>query len=163
MRIADRRLHWRPRIKNWLPVIAWAGLIFFFSTDQFSFANAAPIFGFVLSWLWPGMPTEDIPPVYGVARKIGHWSEYFVLTVLILRALRNQSGKQWDLRHAIYTLIFIFLYALSDEWHQAFVPSRTASFGDVMIDWVGGICGIFWTYWYYRGIGTSLTSPSREN
>jgi hypothetical protein len=74
MRIADRRHHWKTRIKNWLPVCAWAGLIFFFSTDNFSSANTTQIFGFVLSWLWPEMPIEDIAPVHGAMRKLGHWA-----------------------------------------------------------------------------------------
>ena len=162
MRPADRRHHWKTRIKNWLPVCLWASLIFFFSTDHFSFDNTAQIFGFVFSWLWPEMPTEEIAPVHGAMRKVGHWAEYFVLAVLVLRALRNETGKKWELRHAVHTLVFIILYALSDELHQAFVPSRTASFGDAMIDVLGGICAIFWTYWYCRGILAPLTSRIKE-
>jgi VanZ family protein len=163
MRPADRRHHWKTRIKNWLPVCLWASLIFFFSTDHFSFDNTAQFFGFVFSWLWPEMPTEEIAPVHGAMRKVGHWAEYFVLAVLVLRALRDETGKKWELRHAALTLVFIFVYALSDELHQTFVPSRTASFGDVMIDVLGGICGIFWMVWYRRGILTPLPSRIREN
>jgi VanZ family protein len=163
MRIADRRYHWKTRVKYWLPVCAWAGLIFFFSTDHFSFDHTAQIFGFVFSWLLPAIPTEDIAPVHGAMRKLGHWSEYFVLAVLVLRALRNETGKKWELRDAALTLVFILVYALSDEWHQTFVPSRTASFGDVMIDVLGGICGIFWMVWYSRGILAPLTSRISEN
>ena len=163
MRTVDRRHHWKTRIKNWLPVCAWVSLIFFFSTDQFSSANTAQIFGFLSSWLLPEIPIENIPPIYGAMRKVGHWSEYLVLAVLILRALRNETGKKWELRHAVHTLVFIILYALSDELHQAFVPSRTASFGDVTIDVLGGICAIFWTYWYCRGILAPLTSRIRGN
>lgn len=96
-------------------------------------------------------------------RKFGHWTEYFVLAVLMLRALRNETGKTWELRHAVYTLVFILLYALSDELHQTFVPSRTASFGDVMIDVLGGICGILWIVWYRRGLLAPLASRISEN
>ena len=162
MRTVDRRYHWKTRIKNWLPVCAWLSLIFFFSTDQFSSANTEQIFGFLSSWLLPEISIENIPPIHGAMRKIGHWSEYLVLAVLILRALRNETGKKWELRHAVHTLVFIILYALSDELHQAFVPSRTASFGDAMIDVLGGICAIFWTYWYCRGILAPLTSRIKE-
>jgi VanZ family protein len=162
MRPADRRHHWKTRIKNWLPVCLWASLIFFFSTDHFSFDNTAQFFGLVFSWLWPEIPIEDVPPVHGAMRKVGHWAEYFVLAVLVLRALSNETGKKWELRHAALTLVFIFVYALSDELHQTFVPSRTASFGDVMIDVLGGICGIFWMIWYRRGILTPLPSRIRE-
>jgi VanZ family protein len=67
------------------------------------------------------------------------------------------------LRHTVLTVAFIIVYALSDEFHQLFVPSRTASFGDVMIDVLGGICGIFWMVWYRRGILTHLPSQIRGN
>ncbi len=162
MRIAERH-HWKTRIKNWLPVCAWASLIFLFSTDHFSSAHTAQLFGFFSSWLFPEIPAEDIAPVHGIMRKLGHWTEYFVLAVLMLRALRNETGKTWELRHAVYTLVFILLYALSDELHQTFVPSRTASFGDVMIDVLGGICGILWIVWYRRGLLAPLASRISEN
>jgi VanZ family protein len=148
----DSRYRWIARIKNWLPVVAWAGLVFYFSTDQFSSWNTGETFGLLLSRLFPDMPTEHIEPVHGTMRKLGHWGEYFVLSVLFLWALQNETGKRWKVRHAIYTLIFVLLYAISDELHQSFVPSRTASFGDVTIDLLGGICGVVWTYWYRRGI-----------
>jgi len=163
MRIAARQYHWKTGIKNWLPVCLWAGLIFFFSTDYFSFENTAQIFGFVFSWLVPEMPTEELAPVHGAMRKVGHWGEYFILAILLLRALRNETGKKWELRHAALTFAFVFVYALSDELHQSFVPSRTASFGDVMIDVVGGIGGIFWMYWYSRGILAPLTPRISED
>jgi VanZ family protein len=147
-----RWYRWKTRIKNWLPVFAWAGLIFYFSTDQFSSLNTGEIFGFLLSWLFPDMPSEEIEPVHGIMRKLGHWGEYFVLSVLFLWALENETGRRWKVRHAIYTLIFVLLYAIGDEFHQSLVPSRTASFGDVTIDLLGGICGVGWTYWYGRGI-----------
>jgi VanZ family protein len=81
---------------------------------------------------------------------------------LVLRALRNETGKKWEFRHAVLTLVFILVFALSDEWHQTFVPSRTASFGDVMIDVIGGICGIFWMYWYGRGHPGSVDFPNKR-
>jgi VanZ family protein len=55
-------------------------------------------------------------------------------------------------------LVFILLYAIGDEFHQSFVPSRTASLGDVTIDVLGGICGVVWMYWYGKGILAPLTS-----
>ncbi len=163
MSISDRPHHWKTRIKNWLPVCAWACLIFVFSTDHFSSANTAQLFGSLSSWLFPEIPTEEIAPVHGLMRKLGHWTEYFVLAVLMMRALRKETGKNLELRHAAHALIFILIYALSDELHQVFVPSRTASLGNVMIDVLGGICGILWMVWYRRGILTPLPSRMEEN
>lgn len=163
MGIVDRRILWKTRIKNWLPVCVWAGLIFYFSTDHFSSINTGHLLGFFFSWLWPEMPIETMAPVHGAMRKLGHWTAYFILAVLMLRALRIETGKGWELRHAVLTLVFVFVYALTDEWHQSFVPSRTASFGDVFIDLFGGICGIFWMYGYSRGILAPLTSRTSEH
>jgi VanZ family protein len=152
MNSLDSRYRWIARIKNWLPVVAWASLVFYFSTEQFSSLNTKETFGLLLSRLFPNMATEEIEPVHGTMRKLGHWGEYFILSMLFLSALQNETGERRKVRHVIYTLIFVLLYAISDELHQSFVPSRTASFGDVTIDLLGGICGVVWTYWYRRGI-----------
>ncbi|HJU62361.1 MAG TPA: VanZ family protein, partial [Candidatus Binatia bacterium] len=105
MSILNSRYHWIARVRNWLPVVAWAGLIFYFSTDQFSSLNTGEIFGFLLTWFFPDLPTEEIEPVHGSMRKLGHWGEYFVLSVLFLWALENETGRRWRMRHAICTLI----------------------------------------------------------
>jgi VanZ family protein len=152
MNSLDSRYRWIARIKNWLPVVAWASLVFYFSTEQFSSLNTKETFGLLLSQLFPNMATEEIEPVHGTMRKLGHWGEYFILSMLFLSALQNETGERRKVRHVIYTLIFVLLYAISDELHQSFVPGRTASFGDVTIDLLGGICGVVWTYWYRRGI-----------
>ena len=156
------RTRWTRRMKNWLPVFAWAGLIFFFSTDQFSSSNTSPIVESLASWVLPGISSQAVEMIHGAVRKFGHWSEYFVLATLILKALQDETGKKWDSPHVTLTLVFVFLYAASDEFHQIFVPSRTASVGDVIIDVVGGICGILWMYWYSRGTLDPLTSRIRK-
>jgi VanZ family protein len=159
----DRQCRWRRRIKNWLPVLAWACLISFFSTDQFSSSNTSPVVETIAAWVFPGISQETIETVHLAVRKLGHWSEYLVLAALLLWALQNEAGQKWEFRHAIYTLVFVLLYALGDEFHQTFVPSRTPSLGDVMIDVTGGICGIFWLYWHCRGIRARLNSTVKLN
>jgi VanZ family protein len=134
----------------------WTSLIFFFSTEHFSSDNTSEVLGSLLFSLYSGIPAEAIEMVHGAIRKLGHWTEYGVLSMLLLWALKNDSDKGWEWRHACWTLLFIFMYAISDELHQTFVPSRTASAGDVMIDVFGGICGILWTYWYRTGTGAPL-------
>jgi VanZ family protein len=58
-------------------------------------------------------------------------------------------------------LALVLLYALSDELHQTFVPTRTASITDVMIDVLGGICGILWLFWYRGGIRAPARLPAK--
>ena len=72
-------------------------------------------------------------------RKIAHASEYFILTILLLIALKNSGviGKK-----IFFTALGIcFLYACSDEYHQTFVNGRTGQFSDTLIDSFGGIIG----------------------
>ena len=77
-------------------------------------------------------------------RKAGHFTEYLILSILFLRCQkqRGTSGKS-----ALYALLFVFLYASSDEFHQSFVPGRGPAFSDVLIDTAGGLTGIILYEW----------------
>lgn len=73
-----------------------------------------------------------------LVRKCAHATEYCVLAILLMLAVSstfNISGK----RLASIVILLCFLYAGSDEWHQAFVPGRTSSIVDVLIDTLGAI------------------------
>jgi VanZ family protein len=130
-------------LKKWTPVVLWLALIFYFSTDQFSSSNTSQVLGPALEWLFPGIPVDRIAFVHSLLRKLGHWSEYLVLSLLLVRALRDSRGD-WNMHHTALSIVFVFFYAASDEFHQSFVLSRTANVNDVLIDLFGGICGIFW-------------------
>lgn len=72
-------------------------------------------------------------------------TEYFLLTVLIWRALSGfdaQCRLQWRTRHAVLAWLLAVVYAASDEFHQSFVSSRQASLRDVLIDAVGATLGL---------------------
>jgi VanZ family protein len=68
----------------------------------------------------------------------------------VLRALRRQWRGYPGLRHNAVTIGLVFLYAGSDELHQLFVLYRTASFADVLLDTLGGVCGVIWMLLYHR-------------
>ncbi len=133
-------------VTDWLAVLLWASVIFFFSTDLFSSDNTSFIVGSLLSSLVPGLSTQDVEFFHVVVRKLGHFSEYFIFTVLLVRALRNDNGGQIKARHVLISIAIATLYAISDEFHQSFVRSRSPSAIDVLIDMCGGISGIFWSH-----------------
>lgn len=114
-------------LKLWLPVFFWAGVIFYLSS---------------LPQVTTGVTTLDV-----LATKAGHLFEYFFLTLLLCRALKGT----FSLRQA-YLIFWLFLlctlYAISDEVHQFFVPSRLASSEDIIVD-VFGI-GAFMIYRFSR-------------
>jgi VanZ family protein len=89
--------------------------------------------------------------IHVLIRKLGHLVEYFVLSILMLRALRQEITNKLAPRHLVLGLALTALYAISDELHQALVPNRNASIIDVLIDVVGGICGTLWFHLRHRG------------
>ena len=133
-------------LRNWAPAALWAGVIFFFSTDNFSSSNTSDFLEPLLSAFLSGITAQQFEVIHLLIRKLSHWSEYFIFSLLLIRALHGQFKVKMKLSRVVWIAAVVFLYALSDELHQAFVPSRTASLADVTIDSFGGICGILWTY-----------------
>ena len=43
------------------------------------------------------------------------------------------------------------LYGVSDEWHQSFVPGRTAEWGDVRANAIGAACEGAWRTFNLKG------------
>jgi VanZ family protein len=71
-----------------------------------------------------------------VARKMGHVTEYAILTILAVRAI--QFGEPRLKKSAFFgAFLLSALFACSDEFHQRFVPGRGASPIDVAIDLTG--------------------------
>ncbi len=107
---AGRRLAFLASL--WLPVVAWAAVIFTFSS--------VPDLG-------TGLGGWDV-----LLRKLAHTVEYAILGALLARATR----RAW------LAVMLGVLYAVSDEIHQTFVPGRMGSPVDVAIDAVGVAVGV---------------------
>ena len=73
-------------------------------------------------------------------RKAAHVTEYLILALLLVRALRTEGLRGGAL--AATAVLIGVAYAALDETHQAFVPSRTASPGDVAVDAIGVLAGV---------------------
>ncbi len=141
---------WR-RFRIWLPPVAWAALIFVFSSEAFSGANTAGLPEPLLRYLFPALSASGIELIHILLRKLGHFVEYFVLSILVMRALRQEAHNKLAPRHFALGLALTALYAISDELHQALVPNRSASIIDVLIDAFSGICGTLWFHRRNRG------------
>ena len=130
-------------LKYWLPVSIWLGLIVIGSTDLMSAEHTSRIIGPVLRSFNPDISAETIAQIQFVVRKTAHVMEYAILAALLWRGLR--AGVRWQtrmLRLFIAVWFVCAVFAASDEFHQSFVPSRTASPIDVMIDIFGALIGL---------------------
>jgi VanZ family protein len=123
--------------KRWLPVIAWAIMISLFSTHAFTADNTGHIIIPILHWIFPHASQHALEQMHFFIRKSGHFTEYFVFSLLILRGIRA-GRKENHLAWAAVALLAVALYASLDEFHQRFVPGRTAAVSDVLLDTTGG-------------------------
>ncbi len=97
----------------WIPVVAWAGIIFWLSS---------------IPDLGTGLGGWDL-----VLRKLAHAAEYALLGLLLLRAV-GREGVAAGLGIA---------YAITDEVHQAFVDGRHGAWYDVAVDAGGVLLGVY--------------------
>lgn len=125
------------RLKYWLPVFLWMAFIFGMSTGTFSSDTTASILESVVRVILPSISEPELQMMHHAVRKSAHLLEYFVLGLLLFNAFRGGSEEQRVRQWALYSLTFSALYAASDEFHQAFVATRTASLIDVCIDITG--------------------------
>lgn len=114
-------------------MIVWASIIFTFSTDSFSGEHTQGVVVGILRVLLPHAAEGTLLVLHDVLRKCGHVSEYFILGVLLFRAIR-MPGQGWQWHWAFLAILIAALYASSDEIHQIFVPSRGASIFDALLD-----------------------------
>lgn len=113
----------KSQLSKWLLVFLWAAFIFFLSHQPDLKSELSGSWDFFL-------------------RKMAHFGEYAVLTLLLARALKgNQLTKK-----KVLLLAFILAvgYAFSDEYHQKFVPGRVSALTDVLIDSLGVFSVIGW-------------------
>lgn len=129
-------------VTHYLPLIVWLAFISFASSDSFNAANTSRIIGPLILWLFPNTSPETLAIVHFITRKIAHFTEYAILGFLAARAFRTSSRPAISGRWFLICATLIVVYALMDEYHQSFVPSRTASVWDSFIDMAGGLTAL---------------------
>jgi VanZ family protein len=133
------------------------------STDVGSAAHTSRIIQPLVLWIKPNATEEEFELVHFLIRKLAHLSEYAVLGLLTLRAIKRSSpsiSHRWSWRAAGIALIIAAAYAATDEWHQSFIPGRTAALGDVLIDSTGALLGLILAFLWTLFLSLSLFSKS---
>jgi VanZ family protein len=132
-------------MKIWLPLLLWMALIFCASSDSQSGPHVSRIIGPLLRRIVHGISDHGIDLAILLVRKAAHFFAYTVLALLLWRWLRPVEAvgpRSWSWSKAAQVLLLVTLYAVSDEVHQAFVPTRQARVADVVIDTAGGAFGM---------------------
>ena len=96
-----------------------------------------------------------------ILRKTGHVLGYGILSVLLFRAWKvtlPENGLRWSWRWTYLAFFCTALVATLDEWHQSYLPSRTGTYRDVILDSAAAIAAQLLLYFIVRS-SKSLAIP----
>jgi len=111
------------KTQNWLFVILWMLIIFFFSHQPGLASGLSGDWDFVL-------------------RKMAHITEYAVLCFLLVRVIGEY--KVSFKKTIIFSILISIIYAISDEYHQTFIFARQGNLRDILIDSFGVLLFAWW-------------------
>lgn len=129
------------RIFRYGPLVVWAVLIFIGSGNVLSAEHTSVLLNAV-KWLFPSASPSSLSWTHFLIRKAGHLTEYAILATFAAHAFRNSSKEFLRRRWFLFSFGLAAIYSLTDEFHQSFIPSRTASIYDSMIDSAGALIAL---------------------
>ena len=120
-----------------LPALLWLFFVLWASGPDFASQQSS----LLLLWVWQRLigPVEPeiFQAIHLAVRKAAHLLEYAILSGLWFRAGRTGAGSAWRPQWGLLALGVALLTSVTDEAHQSFVPSRTGSGADVVLDMIG--------------------------
>jgi VanZ family protein len=102
----------------YLPSVLWAAVIFFFSNQE-------------------TLPGFEVSILDFLFKKSAHMFVYAVLYFLIFRAYQKSSPEMFNKNKYLIPILICFLYSMTDEIHQSFVPGRYSTIRDMGYDMLG--------------------------
>jgi VanZ family protein len=153
-------------LKAWIAAILWLILIAIESSAMLSAQNTSRFLYPLLHFLF-GMDWDRFEIWHFYIRKSGHVVGYGMLSILLFRAWRAtlpaMTNAKWTPRWAAIAILGTALVASLDEWHQSFIPTRTGTIRDVILDACAGIGAqaLIFLWWKVFGKGPSSLLPSK--
>lgn len=123
----------------WLALLVWMGVIFYFS-HQSGDASMQLSDGILDSFKSLFQNFLDYHTLSYIVRKIAHFTEYFILGLLIYHLVKQY--RVISKTEIIWMILFCVIYAMSDEFHQVFIGGRSPKVFDVIIDSLGSSLSI---------------------
>jgi VanZ family protein len=113
-----------------------------FSTDTFSAEHTGSILWKIAHAVYGAISASQFETLHFLVRKAAHFCTYGVLSVFAFYSWRTTlpARERWALRWSALAVGLTLLAGSLDEFHQTFVPSRTASPRDVLLDVTGAVC-----------------------
>jgi VanZ family protein len=145
----------RSLFHNWWPVALWLVVIRLESTDYASSTTTLGLLYRITVAIFGPINPTFLLTVNAILRKSGHFIGYGILSWLVFLALKYTHRDRlqpllqrrwgtffrdlWQLDWATIAVVFTLVTATFDELHQAFLPSRSGAWQDVLLDTAGGV------------------------
>ena len=139
--------HW---VSAWLPVAIGVAVIAFESTELLGADRTSGPLRWVYEALFGQVPDARWDVLHHYIRKSGHFIGYGLIGLAWLRAWWMTLPHSRFYQDAFLALLGTALVASLDEWHQSFLPNRTGSVSDVLLDCQGAIVLLLLSYLYMR-------------
>ena len=130
----------------WIPVLCGMAAIFGESTQTMGGGHTSVWLLDFINIFHKQTATNNFEQIHLVLRKTGHFTGYGLLGVMFARAWASQLQRRfmmtWSavkVRGAALGVLCAFMVASMDEFHQSFLPGRSSSFHDVMLDTSGAL------------------------
>ena len=104
----------------------------------------------LLIFIQSSFTTPDMGPELPFQDKAAHLAAYALMGYLACRAWTSLPWPLEGFAIGLAGFLFAFVFGLSDEWHQSFVPGRMADGWDVLADGLGALVGVVIHAWRQR-------------
>ena len=119
----------RKKIINIILLITWMIIIFLMSS--FPGNESSEQSNFIVNIIIKLFNISNLELLGYIVRKLAHISEFFILGLLFINLMKLYNKRLY------LGIIFSYIYAITDELHQLFIPDRSCQITDTLIDLIG--------------------------
>lgn len=146
---SDRR-RWLFWLRAWLPVLLGVAVIAVESTEWMGADYTSNPLRTLYQAIFGPVSNVEWDVIHHYLRKSGHFIGYGMIGLAWLRAWWMSLPRSRFLPDAFLALLGTALIASADEYHQSFLPNRTSSPWDVLLDCSGAVVLQILVYLFMR-------------
>jgi VanZ family protein len=148
--MSSKRSGLRFWLSTWIPVALGVTVIALESTEWMGANHTSGPLRWLFQAIFGPVSEANWDIVHHFMRKAGHFTGYGVLSLLWLRAWRRSLALTRSFYNFVLALLATALVASADEFHQTFLPNRTGSAWDVLLDCTGAVTLLIVTCLYLK-------------
>jgi len=137
-------------LRVWWPVAVGVLVILAESTEMMGADHTSGPLRRLFEWLFGHIGDASWDMVHHFVRKTGHFTGYGAIGLAWLRAWWMTLPHSRFLQDSLLALLGTATVASLDEWHQTYLPNRTGTPVDVLLDCCGALTLQLIVYVYLR-------------